>query len=176
MKRLPYAERVIAVALLDLSGMVHAQQTEVVQLLASDGSSGDFFGHSVSIGGPAGAEIAIVGAHYDDDTSLFAGSVYIYNRNGDFWIQSQKLIASDGEASDLFGFSVSVSGSLGNEVAIIGSVFDDDNGNSSGSAYIFRKSGGLWIQEQKLLASDGDAFDNFGYSVSINEDLAIVGA
>jgi len=44
-----------------------------------------------------------------------------------------KLLASDGAAVDQFGVSVSVSG----DTAAVGVPFDDDNGNDSGSAYVF---------------------------------------
>ena len=87
-----------------------------------------------------------------------------------------KLLASDGAGLDQFGYSVSISGSPGNEVAIVGAFLDDDNGTDSGSAYIYCFNGVSWVEEPKLLASDGAAFDQFGYSVSISGDIAIVGA
>ena len=64
-----------------------------------------------------------------------------------------KLLPSDGAADDWFGYAVSVSG----DVALVGAVEDDDNGVDSGSAYVFRWNGSNWVQEQKLLASDGAA-------------------
>jgi hypothetical protein len=89
-----------------------------------------------------------------------------------FAITETKLLASDGAADDAFGGSVSISG----DVALVGASGDDDNGSSSGSAYVFRWNGSSWEQEQKLLASDGDANDRFGFSVSISGDVALVGA
>jgi len=83
-----------------------------------------------------------------------------------------KLFASDGASNDKFGKSVSIDG----DYAIIGAFYDDDNGNESGSAYIFYKSGTSWIQQAKLTASDGATDDNFGCSVSISGDYVIVGA
>ena len=83
-----------------------------------------------------------------------------------------KLTASDAAAGDGFGISVSISGDL----AIVGAPLDDDVSFASGSAYIFRRGGGIWSQEAKLTASDAAAGDAFGFSVSINGDLAIVGA
>jgi hypothetical protein len=87
-------------------------------------------------------------------------------------VEEQKLIASDGAAEDQFGNSVSISG----DVALVGAPYDDDNGNASGSAYVFRGNCSSWVEEQKLLASDGAAFDWFGLSVSISGDVALVGA
>ncbi|MDM8554218.1 choice-of-anchor D domain-containing protein [Desulfococcaceae bacterium HSG7] len=92
-----------------------------------------------------------------------------YNNNctGDF-----KITAGDGAAHDQFGYSVSISG----DYAIAGVPYDNDNGINSGSAYIFFRSGTEWIQQAKLTASDAAFNDNFGWSVAINGDTAIVGA
>jgi hypothetical protein len=86
-----------------------------------------------------------------------------------------KLLAGDGAANDYFGRSVSISGD--GLTAIVGAHGNDDRGNSSGSAYIFKYANGSWSQT-KLLASDGYATDYFGDSVSISSDglTAIVGA
>ncbi len=58
----------------------------------------------------------------------------------------------------------------------MGAYQDDDNGSNSGSAYLFHRDGANWVQQQKLTAADGAAGDLFGFSVSIDEDKAIVGA
>ena len=86
--------------------------------------------------------------------------------------QIAKLLASDAAASDLFGYSVSISG----DTALVGAYGDDDAGSRSGSAYIFTRSGSSWTQQAKLTASDAAANDWFGYSVSISGDTALVGA
>jgi hypothetical protein len=83
-----------------------------------------------------------------------------------------KLLAFDGAVEDYFGKSVSISGG----VALVGSPYDDDHGDYSGSAYVFRWNGSSWVEEQKLLASDGAEADRFGDSVSISGDVALVGA
>jgi hypothetical protein len=88
------------------------------------------------------------------------------------WNEMQKLLASDGEAADLFGYSVSVDG----DTIIIGAHQDDDIGYSSGSVYVFTYTGANWTQQAKLVASDGVAEDNFGYSVSLSGDIALIGA
>jgi hypothetical protein len=141
---------------------------EEQMLIASDGSDGDEFGISVSIFG----DYAIVGADANDDQGTASGSAYIFRRNGINWIEIQKLLPNDGEAFDLFGNEVSISGNY----AIVGSIWDDDNGENSGSAYIFARNGPSWIQAQKLTANEGAAADDFGWSVSISDSYAIVGA
>ena len=45
-----------------------------------------------------------------------------------------------------------------------------------GSAYIFKRNGSTWTQQQKLTASDGANEDYFGISVSLYGDYALIGA
>ena len=137
-------------------------------MTASDGAAWDHFGEFVCISG----EYAVVGAKYDDDNGTASGSAYIFKLDGASWVQYQKLTASDGAAGDSFGCSVSIGG----DYAIVGAVLDADNGTDSGSAYIFKRLGTSWIEQQKLTASDADAHDLFGLSVSISGDYAIAGA
>ncbi len=88
------------------------------------------------------------------------------------WNLDGKLTAADGAAGDVFGYSVSLSG----DTALIGAHFDDDNGGESGSAYVFEKVGGIWVQVAKLTAADGAAGDHFGWSTSLLGDTALIGA
>jgi len=81
-----------------------------------------------------------------------------------------KIAADDGENSDSFGSDVAISGST----AIVGAPRDDDNGSSSGSAYLFDVATGTQIA--KLLPNDGVASDRFGASVAISRSTAVVGA
>jgi hypothetical protein len=142
--------------------------SEQAKLTASDGNDNDYFGYSVSISG----DYAIVGAYQDDDNGDKSGSAYIYKREGETWSEQAKLTAADGAADDSFGVSVSISG----DYAIVGAYWDDDNGDKSGSAYIFYYNGTSWSEQAKLTAADGAAQDHFGKSVSISGDYAVVGA
>jgi len=149
------------------TGNTWAQQAK---LIASDGAAYDVFGVSVSISG----DYVIVGARgHNTGGNHNQGASYIYQRSGTSWIQQAKLIASDGAAGDLFGWSVSIFG----DYAIVGAPEHSIGGNTfQGAAYIFERSGMSWIQQAKLIASDGAALDKFGFSVSISGDYAIVGA
>ncbi|UCC23630.1 MAG: right-handed parallel beta-helix repeat-containing protein, partial [Planctomycetota bacterium] len=142
--------------------------TQQAKLTASDGAAEDRFGLKVSISG----EYCVIGAYGDDDRGDYSGSAYIFKRDGTSWTEQTKLTASDGAASDYFGARVSISG----EYCVIGAYGDDDKGDSSGSAYIFKRDGPSWTQQIKLTASDGGAGDLFGNSVSINGDYCLVGA
>ncbi len=145
------------------SGESWSQQSK---LTALDGGVGDAFGYSVSIAG----DYAIVGAYLDEDPGFLTGSAYIFTRSGESWSEQSKLTASDGSIH--FGYSVSIAG----DHAIVGAEGNDEAGSNSGSAYIFTRSGESWSEQSKLTATDGVAEDQFGYSVSINGDHAIVGA
>ncbi|MEM8906339.1 MAG: FG-GAP repeat protein [Bacteroidota bacterium] len=86
----------------------------------------------------------------------------------------QKVVATQSIAADNFGKSVSIDG----QFAIVGAWAVDEKGPESGAAYIYTRASedAPWIFAQKLIASDGAAFHNFGTSVLIKDDYAIVGA
>ncbi len=137
---------------------------QIAKLVPNDAAENDRFGISVGISG----SIAIVGAFFDDDNGSNSGSAYLFDiTTGN---QIAKLLPIDGEIEDRFGISVGISGNT----AIVGSWFDDDNGDSSGSAYLFDTLSGQQIF--KLLPQDGAANDEFGFSVEISGSTAIVGA
>ena len=93
----------------------------------------------------------------DDERGYHSGSAYVFEKDvfSGNWTEVDKLTALDGAAKDNFGSSVSVSGNT----AIVGAWSDDDNGDNSGSAYLFERdeSSGNWTQVDKLTASDGAA-------------------
>ncbi len=148
--------------------LVGGSWVEEAKLLAGDSEAGDEFGRSVSMTG----DVVIVGSPFDDDTGTNSGSAYVFRHVAGSWVEEQKLTANDGSAGDSFGNSASISG----DVVIVGSQSDDDKGTTSGSAYVFRHIGGSWNEETKLTANDGSAGDNFGISVAVDGDVAIVGA
>jgi len=138
------------------------------KFVPTDVAAEDRYGTSVSIDG----NVAIVGAVYDTDLGSRSGSAYIYRFNGTSWLFDAKILASDGAIDDRFGRSVSISG----DVAVVGAIWDDDNGIDSGSAYVYRYDGTTWIEEAKITASDGMTLDKYGWSVSITDNLIMVGA
>ncbi len=136
----------------------------------ANGEAGDFFGWSVSISG----SYAIIGAPWDDvGTNSSQGSASIYARFANNWILQEKITDANGEATDNFGVSVSISGSY----AIIGAESDDVGANANqGSASIYKRNGTSWDLMKKITDATGAAGYEFGNSVSISEDYAIVGA
>jgi hypothetical protein len=140
------------------------------QLTAADGGADDLFGWSVAISG----ETAVVGAVCDDvGANADQGSAYVFVRSGTAWSQQQKLTTADGAAYDEFGESVAISG----ETTVVGADWDTVGANAyQGSAYVFARSGTTWSEQQKLTAADGAAEDDFGISVAIAGESAVVGA
>jgi hypothetical protein len=133
-----------------------------------DDPSLDQFGFDVAISG----DNAIVGAYLDDDLGIASGSVRFYHFNGGQWLDEGKIYSSDLVQQDFFGFKVAMSGNT----ALVSAYGDGDMGSFSGSVYVFERIGGQWMEVQKLLASDGAAFDNFGFSLAIDGDKAVIGA
>ncbi|MCA8959071.1 MAG: hypothetical protein KDC38_01100 [Planctomycetes bacterium] len=85
---------------------------------------------------------------------------------------AEVLFASDGDPSDRFGDALAVDG----DIAVVGAPGDDDMASGAGAAYIFRRIGGDWVEEQKLVASDGGFDDRFGDVVAIHGDVVAVSA
>ncbi|MEA3417458.1 MAG: FG-GAP repeat protein, partial [Thermodesulfobacteriota bacterium] len=139
-------------------------------------AAGDYFGWSVSVD----SGTLVVGAYRDDDNGSDSGAAYIYDRDNfgsDGWgyDRVKKLLPSDGAASDYFGYCVAISG----DTVIVGSHQNDDNGTSSGSAYIFERNhggAGNWGQVKKIMPTDGAAYDYFGSALCIDADTLLVGA
>ena len=142
--------------------------SQTSKLHATDGSAVDYFGEALSLSG----DRVLIAARRDSVAGTYSGSAYVFDYDGSQWVQTAKLLPNDGAAYDAFGQSVSLSGNR----ALIGASEDDDQGTSSGSAYIFDFDGTNWSQTAKLLPSDGSASANFGISVSLSSNRALVGA
>ena len=124
------------------------------------------FGSSAAISG----DYVLVGADGGEGAGAEVGSAYIYRRDGDSWIEDARLEADDGVGGDSFAFSSAISGNY----AVIGAWNAMD---SQGAAYVFERSGGVWLQTAKLTADDGAAADQFGsWFIDIDGDFIIIGA
>jgi hypothetical protein len=143
---------------------------EPQELVADDKESYDYFGNSVAIDG----DTIVVGSRYHNvDGVADAGSAYVFHSSGGSWETEQKLVASDGQASDFFGYSVAISG---DKLVVGAHGVDDDGINNVGAAYVFHLLEDTWVESQKILAPDAAAYDHFGYSVTIEDDTIVVGS
>ena len=144
--------------------------TETAKLAASDGVDGDGFGSWVSLS----ANTAVIGAMSDaNGANAEQGSAYVFTRAGRTWTEQAKLTASDGDAGDLFGRAVAVSG----DTVVVGAQYDEvDSQVQQGSAYVFTRAGATWKEQAKLTASDGSASALFGVAVDMFGGTAAIGA
>ncbi len=142
--------------------------SEQQKLTASDAASGDLFGNCIDVSG----DTVVVCAINDDDNGVNSGSIYAFTRNGLVWNEQQKLTASDAAILDSFGSDVAIE----NDTIVVGANSTDENEFNSGAAYVFTRSGVNWSEQQKLTASDADANDKFGNSVSISGNKIIIGS
>ncbi len=147
---------------------------DVALLRSNDHAPLDEFGFSLDIEG----DVLVAGAPGDNDLGGSSGSAYVFERDAQGqWNQTAKLLASDGDGGDAFGFSIA----LKNNIIVVGARDDDDpNGNFSGSAYVFEKDPtGQWVQTLKLLPNVGQVIWSFGEDVAIgrdgNEDIILIG-
>jgi hypothetical protein len=171
------------------SGAIWSQQA---YLKASNTEASDDFGVSVAIDG----DTVVVGAQWEDSNATGvngnqgdnlaadSGATYVFTRGGTTWSQQAYLKASNTNESDNFGASVAIDG----DTLMVGAVSEDSNatgvnGNqsdnsagSSGAAYVFTRSGTSWDQQAYLKASNTEASDYFGSSVSVSGDTLVVGA
>ena len=150
---------------------------EEAELLASDGGARDDFGISVGVSG----EVVAVGAWNHGNTGASfpdgTGAAYVFRFNSALgtWDQEAKLVSTAPLAGerDRFGRSVAIRGET---LAVGTEPINFLDPAPAGSAYIFRFDGSNWLTEAKLVASDAEPGDRFGYSVSLGAGVALVGA
>ena len=170
----------------------HTNWTQQAYLKASNAEEGDQFGYSVAVS----SDTVVVGAVLEDSSAtgvnssqnsngaFASGAAYVFTRNGTIWTQQAYLKASNTGGGDHFGRQVAVS----DDIVAVSAEFEasnamgvngDQNDNSAfnaGAAYVFVRSGTNWTQQAYLKASNTDANDDFGRSVSLSGDTAVVGA
>lgn len=160
-------------------------------LKASNSESGDQFGGVIALSG----DILAVGAVQEDSSAKgvnssqtsnsagASGAVYVFTRNGSAWSQQAYIKASNTDAGDQFGASVSLwvdtlaVGAINEDSAVRVIDGDDtDNGKSnSGAVFIFTRSDSVWSQQAYIKSSNSDANDQFGTVVSLSGDTLAVG-
>jgi hypothetical protein len=147
-------------------------------LKASNTGVWDYFGYSVAISG----DTLVVGAFAEDSNAvgvngdqgnnlaLNAGAAYVFVRTGGVWVQQAYLKASNTGAGDNFGWSVAISG----DTVVVGASIEasnatgvngdqgDNSAIGSGAAYVFFLTGGVWVQQAYLKASNTSAWEQFG--------------
>lgn len=153
---------------------------ETKKSVAFDRHMDDYLGWSVSIDG----DFAVIGApnqDYDENGQnylLNAGAVYVYKLVDGEWIFYQKLVSNIRRAQDNFGYSVSIKG----DYIVVGANKNAYDSNeldpqiNAGAVYVFKNIAGNWTFQQKIVANDRQAQDQFGYSVATDGNYIVVGA
>ena len=126
------------------------------------------FGFDVEIDG----DTIVVSAWHDPTAGFNTGAVYVFRRDGDEWAQEAQLLPGDPDAGDEFGIDIAIDG----DTILVGTPRDDEHGADSGAAYVFRRVGEVWRQEAILRTPDSSKGDNFGWSVALDGDRALIGA
>ncbi|RNC82747.1 MAG: hypothetical protein ED559_13535 [Phycisphaera sp.] len=137
---------------------------QIAKLTPDDGQADDRFGSRVTLGGG----LLIVSAHLDDDQGDAAGALYLVDTTD--LTRVLKITPDDIEEGDHFGWSIAAD----SQYLAAGAVFDDDNGSSSGSVFLFSTQSSDSLG--KLTPNDGAMDDRFGYSVDIDGGVVVVGA
>jgi len=144
--------------------------------LTGDGfinSAGDLFGYAVDVKGNR----IIAGAHLDNENGNDAGSVFVYDFDGNNWIETQKIMPADSNPGDEFGYSISMDGNR----VLIGAYKNDERDTNTGAAYLYQYDPIIamgYLLQDKLLPNNivGDAGEYFGTAVSLKGNHAMIGA
>lgn len=143
-----------------------AQQAK---LAATDGDAGDKFGMAVALAG----DTALIGAVGNDaPLGSTAGVAYVFERKHNRWIQTAVLNPTTVDAADAFGGTVELTG----DTALVGAPSDEFNEELAGAVYVFERTTAAWVQQDTLVASDGDKLDSFGQAVALAGGTPLVGA
>lgn len=179
-----------AVYVFTRSGGLWSQQAYVK---ASNTGAGDQFGFTLALSDD-GATLAVgafledsnatgINGNQADNSAADSGAVYVFTRSGGLWSQQAYVKASNTDAGDQFGgFALALSAD-GNTLAVgawmeasnatgINGNQADNSAASSGAAYVFTRSAGLWSQQAYVKASNTDAGDRFGTRVALSDDGA----
>jgi MYXO-CTERM domain-containing protein len=138
---------------------------------ADDKNADRLFGASLAVDG----DTLVVGARSDSTKVASAGAVYVFQRQGEAWVQSTKLTATDVTVGAALGFSVAISG----DTIATGAPGDVNRVVHAGSVYVFTNGPDGWSNGEKLLADDSPllpvAYNRVGGSVALSKDTLVVG-
>ena len=114
-------------------------------------------------------DVAVVGLRSAESGGGLTGVVRVYERQGGSWVEVDELAPPSAVAGDGFGTDVDLDGDL----LAVGAAYSD---GGAGSAFVFRRTGGGWMQQARLTANDAAANDWFGTEVAIEDDMLLVGS
>jgi hypothetical protein len=135
------------------------------------GTSETGFGSSVA----ALDDMLFVGAPWDASAGEFAGAVYVFQYRAGDWRMIQQLLPSSPDQQPRFGWAVAVNRTAP-DVMLIGAPFDSEVGHNAGTAYVFRRTDGRWIESGRLHGKQPAENALFGAAIDFDGRTSIVGA
>jgi hypothetical protein len=141
-----------------------ASWVQEAMLKAETPSAFHEFGLHVALDG----DTLAVGEPGNASVTASPGSIHVFRRVGSSWAREARLEAEMPRIDSELGLRLALSG----DALVAGAHLESEGG----SAYVFRRTGGAWMQEARLQASNLGAGDGFGYSVAIDGDVIVVGA
>jgi len=154
------------------SGGVWTQQGDKLVGTGGVGPSAD---QGASVALSADGNTAVVSAPYVDD---WTGAFWVFTRSGGVWTQQGDKLVPDGMigTNGPYDWDLSVAISADGDTVIVGRGADD---GSTGAAWVFTRSDGMWTQQGDKLVGTGTAgpYPTQGTSVSLSGDgdIALVG-
>jgi len=142
---------------------------ETQKFSSSDGESIDAFGSAIALHGTT-AIVGALDAHPNNNT--MQGKAYVFELTDGVWVEQQILTAADGAANDRFGQSVAFDG----RTIMVGAPTLPYNFLHGGAVYAFEQSGETWTQIAKIIPDDSMVSDQFGFSIGLSGDAALMGA
>ena len=139
--------------------------SQSAKLVATDGVGNDQLGIGAALDGAT----AVLGT---PNPGFFTGAAYVFTESGGNWSQTQKLTIPGTGPFTAFGGAVALEG----QHLLIGANLAMGAQPSTGAAWMFTLTAGSWVQQQQLVATDGEPGANFGYAVALDGDTALVGA
>jgi hypothetical protein len=143
--------------------------SEAQKLVASDFGPENQFGNAVAISGDT---LLVAAYNAPIGANVYQGAVYVFTRTGNTWTEAQKLTASDGAANDDFGYAIALAGTT----AVVSSPYAAGANTMQGAAYVFTSDGATWSEMQKLVADDGQSWDDFGSAIGFDGATLAIGA
>lgn len=142
------------------------------KLVPATGDSGDTVGHAVALADST----AILGSPTSaEPVGLYGGGAHVFDGSDGHWKQSTTLAPTDGVEHGAFGAAVELS-APGDTVIVGAPGTYDPAGDAAGRSYVFNRTSNGWTQQATLSPGDGQSGAEFGRSVAIGGDTAIVGA
>ena len=122
-------------------------EEEEAKLVPAGGGVDDRAGECVSVD----RDLAILGAPMATQRGEETGVAYLFERSSGQWLEAARLNGSDSVLGDQFGTAVSIDG----DRAIVGASSAMGQASVAGAVYVFERTQGVWVESQKIFASDG---------------------